>query len=447
MTGRRVVVTGLGAVTPAGNDVPSTWASLQAGRSAVERAPRLEAAGCRSRIAAEVRGFDPDALRSCQNVARLGRSTQFALGAALEAWHDAGLDVTTEDLTRCGAVLGTGFGDAAETFHQTRNYLESGVRGIHPLYVPRAMANAGAAHISLEFGLRGPSFTVNSACAAAGHAIGLAARLIQCGDADVILAGGTEEISCILAPAAFDKLHALSARNDTPRQASRPFDRSRDGFVIGEGAGVLVLEEREHAAQRGARMYAEIAGVGLASEAYHLTAPDPTGKGAALAMRRALDDAQRCPSDVGYVNAHGTSTPLNDVMETRALHRVLGVHASAVAVSSTKSMIGHLIGASAAVGLIATVLAIDQGVVHPTINYEEPDPECDLDYVPNEARRFKVELALANSFAFGGHCVSLAVQRASANGGRSLAALGDGLTKTAGDSAPASFGATPLRCK
>ena len=447
MNGRRVVVTGLGAVTPAGNDVASMWASLQAGRSAVERAPRLEAAGCRSHIAAEVRGFDPDALRSRQNVARLGRSTQFAIAAALEAWQAAGLDVATEDLTRCGVVLGTGFGDAAETFHQTRNYLQSGVHGIHPLYVPRAMANAGPAHIALEFGLRGPSFAVNSACAAAGHAIGLAARLIQCGDAEVILAGGTEEISCILAPAAFDRLHALSARNDTPQQASRPFDRSRDGFVIGEGAGVLVLEEWEHAAQRGARMYAELAGVGFASEAHHLTAPDPTGEGAALAMQRALDDARRRPSDVGYVNAHGTSTLLNDVMETRALHRVLGVHASAVAVSSTKSMIGHLIGASAAVGLMATVLAIDQGIVHPTINYEEPDPECDLDYVPNEARRLTVELALANSFAFGGHCVSLAVQRASVNGGRSSAALRGRLPATAGYSAPAPSVTAPSRCK
>lgn len=413
--GRRVVVTGLGAVTPAGNDVPSTWATLVAGRSAVERAPRLEAAGCRSQIAAEVRGFDPSTLASSQNVTRLGRCTQFALGASMEAWHDAALDATTPDVTRCGVVLGTGFGDSAETFHQTRNYLRSGVRGINPIYVPRVMSNAPAAHVSLEFGLRGPSFTVSSACAAAGHAIGLAARLIACGDADVILAGGAEEISCILAPAAFDNLRALSVRNETPQQASRPFDRNRDGFVIGEGAGVLVLEAWEHALRRGVRTYAEIAGVGFASEAHHLTAPDPRGEGATLAMQRALSDAGRRPSDVRYVNAHGTSTRLNDAMETRALHQVLGAHARAIAVSSTKSMIGHLIGASAAVGLIAAVLAIDAGVVHPTINYEEPDPDCDLDYVPNEARRMTVELALANSFAFGGHCVSLAVQRPERN--------------------------------
>jgi len=407
---RRVAVTGLGAVTPAGNDMPSTWASLTAGLSTVARVPRLEAAGCRSRIAAEVRGFDPGALPSRRDAARLGRSTQFALAAALEAWRDAGLAPAGLDLARCGVVLGTGFGDSVETFRQTQNYLRAGVRGINPAYAPRAMSNAAAAHISLEFGLRGPSFTTGSACAAAGHAIGVAARLIQCGDADVILAGGTEEISCILATAAFDGLHALSVRNETPERASRPFDRSRDGFVIGEGAGILVLEEFQHAVRRGARIDAEIAGVGMASEAHHLTAPDPRAEGATLAMQRALDDAGCAATDVRYVNAHGTSTPLNDAMETRALHRVLGAHARAVAVSSTKSMIGHLLGASAAVGLVATVLTVREGVIHPTINYEEPDPDCDLDYVPNESRRMDVGLALANAFAFGGHCVSLAVR-------------------------------------
>jgi 3-oxoacyl-[acyl-carrier-protein] synthase II len=410
VNGRRVVVTGLGALTPAGHDVPSTWASLKAGRSAVERAPRLEAAGCRSHIAAEVRGFDGDRLSSRQNVARLGRSAQFALAAALEAWRNAGLGATAVNLTRCGVVLGTGFGDAAETFQQSQNYLLSGVHGINPAYVSRAMVNAGAAHVSLEFGLRGPSFTVGSACASAGHAIGLAARLIRWGDADVVLTGGTEEISCVLAAAAFDNLHALSVRNEAPAHASRPFERTRDGFVIGEGAAVLVLEAWEHALRRGARTYAEIAGVGFSSEAHHLVAPDPTGEGAALAMRRALDDAGRQPADVGYVNAHGTSTRLNDVMETRAIHQVLGAHARTVAVSSTKSMIGHLIGASAGVGLLATVLTVHEGIVHPTINYAEPDLECDLDYVPNVARRMAVDLALANSFAFGGHCVSVAVQ-------------------------------------
>ena len=415
MNRRRVVVTGLGAVTPAGHDAPSTWAALKAGRSAVERAPRLVAAGCRSHVAAEVRGFDPAALPSRQDATRFGRSAQFALAAALEAWQDAVLDPVTLDLARCGVILGTAFGDSTDTFQQTQNYLTSGVRGIHPAYAPRAMSNAPAAHIALEFGLRGPSFTVGSACAAAGHAIGLALRLIQYAEADLVLAGGTEEISCILVPAAFDRLHALSVRNDAPQRASRPFDRERDGFVIGEGAGVLVLEEREHAIRRGARVYAELSGFGMATDVHHLTAPDPCGAGAAQAMRLALRDAGREAAHVGYVNAHGTSTPLNDAMETRALHDVLGARAGSVAVSSTKSMIGHLMGASAAVGLIATVLAVREGVVHPTINYQTPDPACDLDYVPNESRRLAVELALVNSFAFGGHCVTLAVEAASVN--------------------------------
>ena len=415
MNRRRVVVTGLGAVTPAGRNAPSTWTALKSGRSAVERSPRLVAAGCRSQIAAEVRDFDPATLPSRQEAARLGRNAQFALGAALEAWGDAALEPATLDLARCGVILGTGFGDSAETFRQSTNYLKGGVRGIHPTCAPRAMSNASAAHIAIEFGLRGPSFTVGSACAAAGHALGLAMRLIRHGDADLILAGGTEEISCILVPAAFDRLRALSIRNDAPQRASRPFDRQRDGFVIGEGAGVVVLEERTHALRRGAKVYAELAGVGMATDVHHLTAPDPGGAGAAQAMRMALRDAGRDAAQVGYVNAHGTSTPLNDAMETRALHDVLGARARSVAVSATKSMIGHLMGASAALGLIAAVLTVQEGVVHPTINYEDPDPSCDLDYVPNESRRLNVDLALVNAFAFGGHCVTLAVQAASAS--------------------------------
>lgn len=412
MNARRAVVTGLGAVTPAGTDVPSTWAALKAGRSAVERSPRLQAAGCRSQIAAEVRGFDPELFLGGHDAKRIGRSAQFALAAALEGWRDADLRLASLDLSRCGVILGTGFGDTADTFTQTQNYLRGGIRAIDPAYAPRAMSNAPAAHVALEFGLRGPSFTAGSACAAAGHAVGLGLRLIQHGDADMVVVGGTEEISCILAVAAFDRLRALSVRNDSPERASRPFDRTRDGFVIGEGAGVIVLEEREHAVRRGARIYAEIAGFGMASEAHHLTAPDPQGAGAASAMRSALSDARRQPADVGYVNAHGTSTPHNDAMETRAIRDVFGPHARTVAVSSTKSIIGHLVGASAAVGLIATVLTVQEGMIHPTINYEEPDPECDLDYVPNECRRAQVEVALANSFAFGGHCVSLVVQAA-----------------------------------
>ena len=410
MTRRRAVISGLGAVTPAGNDVASTWASLEAGRSAVRLAPRLDAAGCRSRVAAEVRDFvlDTTWYTSCHG--RLARGVEMALAAGREAWLDARLAADGVDPARAGVIIGTGFADAAETFHQAQEYARTGAVGVDPGYIPRAMPNAAAAHLSLALNVRGPSFAVTSACAASAHAIGLASRLVESGDVDVVLAGGVEEIACVLAHVAFDKLRALSVRNDAPERASRPFDRARDGFVLGEGAGMVVVEARDHARARGVRAYAEIAGVGLAGDAHHLTAPDPTGAGAALAMCRALEDAARPPADVDYVNAHGTSTRLNDVMETRALHRIFGRRVSGVAVSSTKSMVGHLIGASAAVGVIATVLAIDRSVIPPTINLEDPDPECDLDHVANVARRARVNLALVNAFAFGGHCVSLAIQ-------------------------------------
>ncbi|HEV8672421.1 MAG TPA: beta-ketoacyl-ACP synthase II [Methylomirabilota bacterium] len=411
MTRRRVVVTGLGCITPAGNDVASTWQALLAGRSAVTYLPRLASEGCRCRIGAEVRGFDPARLGFRQPVDRLGRGSQFALAAAQEAHRDARLADPALNLAHCGTIVGTGIGDLAETVRQTQNYLEQGIQAIHPRCAPRVMPNAAAAHVALEFGFRGPSFATASGCAAAGHAIGLAARLIRSGDAEVMVAGGTEDISCALYVAAFDALHAVSTRNDEPEKASRPFDRRRDGFVVGEGAGMLVLEELDHARRRGASIYAELAGVGMTSEARHLTTPDPRGDAAAAAMAGALHDAGRRPADVHYVNAHGTSTPLNDRMETAAVRKALGRHASRVCVSATKSMIGHSIGASAAVGLIAAVLSIRDRVVHPTINYEDPDPACDLDYVPNRARELDVDVALVNAFAFGGHCVSLLVAR------------------------------------
>ena len=404
MSRRRVVVSGLGAVTPAGPDVASTWQALLAGRSAVRRSARLVEAACRSQVAAEVPGFEPDH--------RLGRASALALAAAREAWRDARLDGAGLDGARAGVILGTGFGDAAETARQTEAFLFEGARGVSPRWVVRAMANAPVAHVALALGLRGPSFVTGSACAAAAHAVAMGARLIERGDADVVLAGGAEEISSVLAVAAFDALRALSTRNAEPERASRPFERDRDGFVLGEGAAVVVLEERAHAVRRGARVHAEIAGIGLTGEAHHLTAPDPEGEAAARAMTLALADARRGAGDVGYVNAHGTSTRLNDVAETRALRRALGPRAARVPVSATKSMLGHLLGASAAVGLLAAVLTVRDGVAHPTINYEAADPECDLDVVPNAARRIDAELALVNAFAFGGHCVSIAVARA-----------------------------------
>jgi len=412
MSRPRVVLTGLGCVTPAVNDVPSTWENLVAGRSAVRAVELLKSEKCAATIGAPVRDFHPETLDVRQDVERIGRASQFALAAASEAWKDAGLAGARHDPARSGVVIGTGVGDMVETFHQTRTYLTRGVRGVHPLYVTKVMTNAASAVISVEFGLGGPSFSVSSACASGGNALGLALRLLQAGDADLMLAGGVEEcFSCVINPAAFDAIRALSRRNAEPEKASRPFDRLRDGFVLGEGAAVLVLETLEHARSRGAKIYAEISGVGVASDAHHLTAPEEEGKGAVRSMEMALRDAGWRPEDVQYVNAHGTSTPLNDRVETKAIRRVLGKHADRVAVSSQKSMIGHLIGASAAAAAVVTVLSIGRGVLTPTINLENPDPDCDLDYVPHRARPADLRRALVNSFGFWGHCVTLALSR------------------------------------
>jgi 3-oxoacyl-[acyl-carrier-protein] synthase II len=338
----------------------------------------------------------------------MGRTAQFALGAAQEAWKDARLPSASPDPFRSAVILGTGIGDAFETFDQTRAYLQKGVKGIHPLYVTRAMPNAGSAALSIEFVCKGPTFSVSSACASAGHAIALGVRLIQSNAADLVLVGGTEDsFQANLMSGAFDALRALSRRNHDPHGASRPFERDRDGFVLGEGAGVIVLEEAGQALRREARIYAELAGVGMTSDGHHVAAPVPDGEGAIRSMQEALREAELPPEEVQYINAHGTSTPLNDRIETLALRKVFGRHANQLAVSATKSMIGHLLGASGALGLIAAVLSIHQGVVHPTINYQNPDPECDLDYVPNVSRRMEVRGAMANSFGFGGHCVSL----------------------------------------
>jgi 3-oxoacyl-[acyl-carrier-protein] synthase II len=411
VTPRRVVVTGLGALTPLGPDARSTWEGLLAGRSGVRRLARLEGEDCRSRIGAEVRDFDASRLRTRQDTRKMGRAAQFALAAATEAWADAGLDRGGAPLDRAAALVGTGFGDGAETARNALAHQKRGARGVHPLYVPRAMVNAPAGHVAMEFGFRGPVFAPVSACASAAHALGLGLRLIRWGDADLVLAGGTEEISCVLSSLAFDALGALSSRGCPPESASRPFDRARDGFVIGEGAVVAVLEERDRARARGARVYAELAGFGMAADPGHLTAPDASGQPAAEAMRRALEDAGRAPDEVDLVNAHGTSTPLNDPMETRAIRAALGARADRVAVNATKSMAGHLLGAAAALGFLATAKAIEERVVHPTINLEHPDPECDLDYVPGRARAADVGLALVNAFGFGGPCASLALAR------------------------------------
>jgi len=410
MNARRVVITGMGCVTPAGCDAESTWNAVMEGRSAVRVLPEAEAAGMQCRIGAQVQGFAPPQLR--QDASRLGRATQFALTAAMEAAADAGLPGGV-DLGRAGVIVATGVGDASEHIRQTTAFIERGLRAIHPLYVPKVMPNALSAHVAIELGFRGVSFTPTSACAASAHALALSLRLIRAGDAELVLAGGADEMFSNLLPLqAFDVLRALSRRNADPAAASRPFDAQRDGFVLGEGAGMLVLEEMEHARRRGARVYAEFRGAGMTTDAFHIVAPEPTGDGAARAMRAALADASASATDVQHVSAHGTSTPLNDRIECVAIRDVFGAHAGKIAIGATKSVLGHTMGASAAIAAISTVRSIRDGVIPPIANYTTRDPACDLDFVAGAARSAPVGLALVNAFGFGGHCVSLAIGRA-----------------------------------
>ncbi len=416
---RRVVVTGLGVMAPLGPDPGTFLENLLAGRSGIVPITRWDASAHASRIAGEVQGtvFRPEDHFSRQQLRRLDPFCQIGLAAARQAMADAGLAEGVEGVCpppRAGSIFGTGMGGIV-TILDTQKVLEnSGPRRVTPFFVPATMANALAGNAAIEFGLQGPCFTTASACASSGHALGMALREIRSGAADLMLAGGAEAVVVPLCVAGFNSLRALSTRNDTPEQASRPFDRDRDGFVIGEGAGALVLEELEHARARGARIYCELAGFGQSDDAGHITAPDATARRPAAAMSSALEDAGMDPSEVDYVNAHGTSTALNDAMETRAIKIALGEEqARRVAVSSTKSMIGHLIGAASAVEAVACVKMIEGQVVHPTRNCEHPDVEngCDLDYVPEGAREMEIRGVLSNSFGFGGHNVSLAFRR------------------------------------
>ncbi len=413
MTKRTVVVTGMGCVTPAGLDVQTTLAALHAGKSVARRLPSAENADIGCKIGADVRGFPRPWGVLKQQVSRLARGAQFAMAASVEAAQDAGLAGGVPFPERSGAIIGTGIGDTLDHHEQLRVVLARGLRAMHPLYVPHVMSSAAAAHVGIEFGLRGAGFSTSSACASASHSIAVALRLIQAGDVDLCFAGGVEELfSTLNGVAAFDSLRVLSHRNDEPERACRPFDKGRDGLVMGEGAGVLVLETEEHAKRRGARVHAVLAGAGMTNDATHIVAPAADGDGALRAMDGALRDAGRAPQDVRHVNAHGTSTPLNDKVECVAIHRLFGAHAKRVSVTATKSIIGHSMGASGAIATIATVAAVRDGVAHPTANYEVPDPECDVDVVAGEPRRGPIDLALVNAFGFGGHCVSLAVARA-----------------------------------
>jgi 3-oxoacyl-[acyl-carrier-protein] synthase II len=406
---RRVVITGLGAVTPLANNVPAYWDQLLAGKSGIGMITLIDTTDFKVKIGGEVKNWPPAMLDS-KMCRRLDRFSQFALVAADEAIKDAHLDVPKEDPTRCGAIIGSGIGGLTEYEEQHTKFMQGGgPRGVSPFVVPKMMVNAAAGNVSIHFALGGPSRAVSTACASAADAITDALRVLQRDEADVMIAGGSEAAIVNMGLGGFISARALSSRNDDPQRASRPFDKDRDGFVLSEGAGILVLEELEHARKRGAPIYAELLGAGNTSDAYNITAPHPEGLGASRAMQLALKDARLHPADIDYINAHGTSTDLGDICETLAVKRIFGDHAKKVAISSTKSMVGHLLGASGGVELIATVLAIKHGVVHPTINLNTPDPQCDLDYVPNVARKMTVRHALSNSFGFGGHNASLVV--------------------------------------
>ena len=408
---KRVVVTGLGAVTPVGNDVSATWEALVGGQSGAGPITCFDASELDVKIAAEVKDFDPVTLFDRRVARRNDRFTLFALEAARQAIADAGLTFDNGKGRSVGVLIGTAIGGILTMLTNHDILKSSGPRRVSPFMVPMMMPNAASATIAITYGLRGLNFTVASACATGSHAIGEAAEVIRRGDAEVMICGGADAVIAELALAAFKNMGAVSTRNDEPQRASRPFDSERDGFVMGEGAGVLILENLELAQRRGVRIYAEVVGYGASSDAFHITAPEHEGIGAAQAMEAALKDAGLTPEDVDYINAHGTSTILNDPIETRAIRAVFDSHADRLAVSSTKSMVGHLMGAAGAVEAIACVKSLETGWVHPTINYEHPDPECDLNYVPNQAQRLEPRVALSNSFGFGGHNGCLAFRR------------------------------------
>jgi len=403
-----VVVTGIGPVTPVGTGIDAVWDALVSGRGGIGRISRFDPSELPVKIGGEVEGFDPGRFLGPKELRRTDRAVHFAVGAARLAWEDAG--EPSVDHARTGVMFSTGIGGLESLLAQHRVFLERGADRVSPFMVPMLMPNAAAGHVAMHFGFTGPNECITTACAAGAHAVGEAYRVISEGLADTCIAGGTEASLLPLCIAGFAQMQALS-RNPDPSRASRPFDRNRDGFVLSEGAGALILEEASRAQARGARIYAEIAGYGASADAYHITAPEPEGLGAIQAMQAALEDAGEPPEAVGYINAHGTSTQLNDAAETKAIKKALGDQAHRVAVSSTKSMTGHMLGAAGAVEAAVAALVIDRGVIPPTINQETPDEDCDLDYVPNAARKATVDLALSNSFGFGGQNACLALRR------------------------------------
>lgn len=408
---RPVVITGLGIVSPVGIGWQSYWKALLAGKNGVGRITRFDPEDFTTQIAAEVRDFNPEDYLDRRELKRMDRFTQFAVIAAKMAVDDSKLDISREDPDDVGVIIGSGIG-GIETMEEQGEILHTrGPGRVSPFFVPMMISNMASGQVAISLGAKGPNTSVVTACASSTHALGEAMRIIRHGEAEVMLAGGSEAAITPLAVAGFCSMKAMSTRNDEPERASRPFDAQRDGFVMGEGSAVLVLESLEHALKRGAHIYAQISGYGATADAYHIVATSPDGEGAARAMKRALADGDLAPQDIDYINAHGTSTQLNDSSETAAIRAVFGEQAEKIAISSTKSMTGHLLGAAGAVEAVASILAIKDNVAPPTINFEEQDPACDLDYVPNKARQMKINAALSNSFGFGGHNAVLAFRR------------------------------------
>jgi 3-oxoacyl-[acyl-carrier-protein] synthase II len=411
------VVTGQGLISPLGNNVEEFWKRLIAGESGIGPVTRFNVTGYDTRIAGEVRGFKPEEFMDRKDIRRTDLFVQYAVAASSQALKQAGVSAENVDSTRFGVIVGSGIGGISTFEDQHRVLLEKGPNRISPFFIPMMISDMASGQVSIAFGAKGPNYCTVSACSSGAHAVGEAFRIIQNSEADVMIAGGAEAPVTPISFAGFCSMKAMSTRNDDPARASRPFDAQRDGFVMGEGAGILILEELEHAKRRGAAILAEIIGYGATGDAHHMTAPAPEGEGAARAMRAAINDSGLSPAEFGYVNAHGTSTPLNDKFETQAIKSVFGDHASRVAISSTKSMTGHLLGAAGGLETIICVLALERKILPPTINYEHPDPDCDLDYVPNTARTVEARAALSNSLGFGGHNVTLALSRSVAKEG------------------------------
>lgn len=404
---RRVVITGMGVTSPVGNDIDTFWSSLCSGKSGIDRITAFDTTEYPAKIAGEVKGIDFSNYVDAKEVKRTDRAILLGVVGAALAIKDSGLDLNTVDLERCGTIIGSGIGGLSTLEVEHSKLVERGPSRVSPFLIPMMIPDMAAGRTSMEYGFKGPNYAVVSACASGAHSIGDAFMMVKCGLADVMMTGGTEAVVTQLAFAGFCSMKALSTRNDEPQKASSPFDAKRDGFVMGEGSGILILEDLEHALARKAKIYAEVVGYGATGDAYHLSHPAPEGVGAQGAMRMALRSAGLEPSQIDYINAHGTSTPLNDKYETCAIHKVFGEYAGKLHISSTKSMTGHLLGASGAIEAIASALVIRDGIIPPTINYEDPDPECDLNYTPNKAVKKTVKYVMSNSFGFGGHNASL----------------------------------------